>query len=219
MSEKKQVPIKVEDQIQNDSGNELIEKEKEEWLKVYYSKIQLEHDYSLRKKDALTNWSLTILVALLGIYFGIQGGLIQDLVIDQSLRFILVTGFIIILGQFFSNSLIAYAYLRKFRYIMEQIDSHWMTGKPSLKTILEKISTFDHKSKTVVGVKKMISAQLRAGFAIILGGPIIIWISELFNIENISYNHIIAFIILGGFVIWEIVSLNTYDKLKQSPTS
>jgi len=194
------------------------EKEKEEWLKAYYAKIQSQHDNSFRKKDILTNWSLTILVALFGIYFGILSGQFQEQMLEQSLRFAVVTAFLIILGQFFSNSLISYAYLRKFRYIMKMIDSRWMNENPSFNVIKEQISVFDLKDKTVVGMREASWAQLRAGFAIILGAPTILWISELSQIQNLSFNHIIAFSFLGIFVGWEIWSLwlRKYNRIKQA---
>jgi len=200
--------------------NNPIIPDKEEWLKVYYSRIQAQHDNSFRKKDTLTNWSLTILVAFFGIYFGILSGIISNETQDQSLRFVLVTGFLIILGQFFSNSLIAYAYLRKFRFLIEQIDSYWITGTPTLDEIIENIKKLDLKPQTNVGLKKMIKAQLTAGFGVILGAPIIIWVSELFQIENLTNYHIAAFVILGAFVMWEIYSLviKKYDKIKQPDT-
>ena len=193
--------------------------DKEEWLKSYYAKIQSQHDNSFRKKDILTNWSLTILVAMFGIYFGILSGQFQEQMLEQSLRFAVVTGFMIILGQFFSNSLISYAYLRKFRYLMKLIDSRWMKENPSLSVIMEQISVFDLDDKTVVGMREAIWAQLRAGFAIILGVPTILWISELSQIQNLSSNHYIAFLFLGIFVAWEIWSLwlRKYKRIEQAP--
>ncbi len=194
------------------------EKEKEEWLKVYYAKIQSQHDNSFRKKDTLTNWSLTILIAMIGIYFGILSGQFQEQMLEQSLRFAVVTGFLIILGQFFSNSLISYAYLRKFRYLMKMIDSGWMNGNPSFSVIKEQISVFDLKDKTVVGMRESSWAQLRAGFAIILGFPTVLWISELYQIQNLSFNHYFAFSLLGIFLAWEIWSLwlRKYKRIKQA---
>lgn len=217
--EEKEIKTEIKKIKQEIPTDNLPNKEKEDWLKSYYAKIQSQHDNSFRKKDILTNWSLTILVAMFGIYFGILSGQFQEQMLEQSLRFAVVSGFIIILGQFFSNSLISYAYLRKFRYLMKLIDSRWMNGNPSFSVIVEQISVFDLKDKTVVGMKTASWAQLRAGFAIILGVPTILWISELFQIQNLSFNHHIAFLFLGIFVAWEIWSLwlRKYKRIEQAP--
>ena len=217
--EEKEIKTEIKKIKQEIPTDNLPNKEKEDWLKSYYAKIQSQHDNSFRKKDILTNWSLTILVAMFGIYFGILSGQFQEQMLEQSLRFAVVSGFIIILGQFFSNSLISYAYLRKFRYLMKLIDSRWMNGNPSFSVIVEQISVFDLRDKTVVGMRTASWAQLRAGFAIILGVPTILWISELFQIQNLSFNHYIAFLFLGIFVAWEIWSLwlRKYKRIEQAP--
>jgi len=192
-----------------------VDEKKEEWLKVYYSRLESENAYSLKKKDSFTNWSLIILVGLISIYFGFNGGKI----LTEDLRFLLLTGFLVVLIQFFGNSLISYAYLRKWRYLTNQIDSYWMNGKPSLVKIQEDITTYDLGNKTIVGLKNIISAQLRSGFHIILGGPTALWLYELFTIQEITLIHVLGFIILGGFILWQILSLSSYDKLKQEPTT
>lgn len=181
------------------------------WLQSYYALLQPSYDYSLKKKDTLTNWSLTILVALIGLYFGIQS---ED-ILDNDLKFLVVTGFLIILIQFFGNSLISYAYLRKWRHLKNSIDKHWMTGKPTHDDIVKDIDTYDINESTPVGITDMILAQLRAGFAIILGGPAIIWTIELLRITTLSQYHVVAFAILAGFIVWEIYTLKTYDKIKK----
>jgi len=183
----------------------------DEWLKTYYSRLQPSYDYSLQKKDTLTHWSLTILAALLGIYYAIPA----DQFLHAGFRFLLATGFLVILIQFFSNSLVAYSYLRKWRYLKNRIDAYWMTNAPTIKEISSDIETYDHKGHSTVGVSEMISAQLKSGFAIILGGPAVIWIAEFFNIEECSWIHYVAFLLLGGFIIWEICSLKTYGKLQK----
>lgn len=191
------------------------DEKKNEWLKVYYSRLESENAYSLKKKDTFTNWSLIILVGLISIYFGFHGGK----VLTEDLRFLLLTAFIIVLIQFFGNSLISYAYLRKWRYLTNQIDSYWMNGKPSLEKIQKDITTYDLGNKTIVGSKNIVSAQLRSGFHIILGGPTALWIYELIRINQLTLFHVIGFVILGGFILYQILSLRSYDKLKQKPTT
>lgn len=191
------------------------DEKKEEWLKVYYSRLESENAYSLKKKDTFTNWSLIILVGLISIYFGFHGSEI----LNDDLRFLLLTGFIIVLIQFFGNSLISYAYLRKWRYLTNQIDSYWMNGKPSMEKIQKDITTYDLGNKTIVGSKNIVSAQLRSGFHIILGGPTALWIYELITIEQLTWLHGVGFVILGGFILYQILSLRSYDKLKQEPTT
>ena len=43
----------------------------EKWLHNYYKKLQPSYDYSLKKKDMLTYWSLTIIGIIVSINFGV----------------------------------------------------------------------------------------------------------------------------------------------------
>ncbi len=218
--EKRDVKIQTIEKVQKIPVENLPDIDKEDWLKAYYSKVQALHDNSFRKKDTLTNWSLTILVAFFGIYFGILSGNINPIP-DPNIKFILVTGFLIILGQFFSNSLIAYAYLRKYRYLIQKIDSRWITGIPTLEKIMKDITELDIKGQTNVGMREACRAQLKAGFAIILVPPTIVWFSEVIIIQNLSSYHYVGFSVLAIFLGWELWSLwiKKYSKIRRAKLS
>jgi hypothetical protein len=154
-----------------------------DWLKDYYSRVQSEYEFSFSKKDNLTNWSLTILIATLGLYFGNFVGIGS---FDSESRFAIVIGTLIIVIQFFVNSMLTYGFMKKWRFIKEEIEKHWMTGKPTLDEIKNYVVMYDHGRRLRSGWKEMLWAQLRAGFLLILAMPISLGILEIYSADHIS---------------------------------
>ena len=181
----------------------------ESQLKTYYEKLQSEYTYSLKKKDTLVNWSLMALLAFMSVYFNI----IKMDVINE-IKILFTIGILIILIQFFVNSMLAYGYLRKWRKIMTGIEKYWMDKSYSYEEITEDIREYDHNGKLSITWKDMIWAQLLSGFLIILLTPIFFIIYEIYTIGINSYSTI-GFIILGIFIIWEIITMSTYSKFKK----
>ena len=182
------------------------------WLKQYHSRLQSEYEHSSNKKDTLTNWSLTIMLAMIGLYFGDFVGIDGY---ESESRFALVVGTLIIEIQFFVNSMLAYGFLKKWREIKEKIESYWMDGKPDLATLCKEIKELDHGRSSSTGWRAKIWAQLRAGFLIILGAPIIISVIELHTVKELSIFHWYVFIVLGAFIAWELFISVNYDQFKK----
>ena len=181
----------------------------ESQLKTYYEKLQSEYTYSLKKKDTLVNWSLMALLAFMSVYFNI---IRMDII--NEIKILFTIGILIILIQFFVNSMLAYGYLRKWRKIMTGIEKYWMDKSYSYEKITEDIREYDHNGKLSIAWKDMIWAQLLSGFLIILLTPIFFIIYEIYTIGINSYSTI-GFTILGIFIIWEIITMSTYSKFKK----
>lgn len=184
----------------------------DEWLPTYYSKVQSEYQISFNKKDQLTNWSLTVLLAMFASYFGLL-----DIVKTQTdwYRFALLIGTLIILIQFFVNSFLAYGFLKKWRVIKENIESYWISSDPNLlnKVILN-IQTYDHGRRMNTTIKDMIWSQLRAGFLVVLSAPLFLLLLEIKKISVWSNEHSYTIIIFIIFLIWQIISVLGYDQSK-----
>ena len=146
----------------------------ESQLKTYYEKLQSEYTYSLKKKDTLVNWSLMALLAFMSVYFNI---IRMDII--NEIKILFTIGILIILIQFFVNSMLAYGYLRKWRKIMTGIEKYWMDKSYSYEKITEDIREYDHNGKLSIAWKDMIWAQLLSGFLIILLTPIFFIIYEI----------------------------------------
>ena len=181
----------------------------ESQLKTYYEKLQSEYTYSLKKKDTLVNWSLMALLAFMSVYFNI---IRMDII--NEIKILFTIGILIILIQFFVNSMLAYGYLRKWRKIMTGIEKYWVDKSYSYEKITEDIREYDHNGKLSIAWKDMIWAQLLSGFLIILLTPIFFIIYEIYTIGINSYSTI-GFTILGIFIIWEIITMSTYSKFKK----
>lgn len=190
----------------------MSDQPKNEWLETYHSRLQSEYEFSSNKKDTLTNWSLTILLAMLGFYFGDFVGIAN---LESASRLALVIGTLIIVIQFFVNSMLSYGFLKKWRYLKELIEKHWMDGKPTLEDIKKKIALYDHGRRTKASWREMIWAQLRAGFLLILGAPILLAAVEVFRAQNLTAYHYLSFVVLAVYMIWQIVIFLDYDQFRK----
>ena len=184
----------------------------ESQLKTYYEKLQSEYTYSLKKKDTLEKLVTYGTFSInMSVYFNI---IKMDVINEIKILFTIGTLLLIILIQFFVNSMLAYGYLRKWRKIMTGIEKYWMDKSYSYEEITEDIREYDHNGKLSITWKDMIWAQLLSGFLIILLTPIFFIIYEIYTIGINSYSTI-GFIILGIFIIWEIITMSTYSKFKK----
>ncbi|MGY5144431.1 MAG: hypothetical protein ACW9XH_08115 [Candidatus Nitrosopumilus sp. bin_32a] len=182
----------------------------ENQLKEYYSKLSSEFQLSHGKKDTVTNWSLTIVLASLAAYFGLS----IEFQYPAIMRLALSIGTFMIVTQFFVTSLLAYGYLSKWGLIRGQIEKYWIGGNPTLKTIIKLIETYDHKNNLSVNKTRMLRASLISGFAVILGIPIGLITYEISKIDanNVTEFHLTAFIILTIFIGYSILSVVKYQK-------
>ncbi len=185
---------------------------KDEWLKNYHSRLQSENDLSMHKKDTLTKWSLTILLATIGLYFGEFVGITG---FESESRFALLIGSLIIQIQFFVNSMLAYGFLKKWRSIKEKIEQYWMDGAPEYSEIVQDIKNYDHGRNTKPSAKDMIWAQLRAGYMLIFAAHLILAVLESQRADTFSYYHGLSLGALGLFLSWQIIIYLKYDQFKR----
>ena len=188
----------------------------ENWLDNYYKKLQPSYDYSLKKKDMLTYWSLTIIGIIVGINFGVFGFIDGDgaIIYNSLLHLFILAGLIIIIIHFFGNSIIAYSYLSKWKHLQRIIEQYKIYHVGSYKSLLKEIEEIDHSDHGVVKLSIMFISQLKAGFHIILSAATLIFIYQFIIIGNYSLVYTIPPIFILSFILYEVWSLKRYSRIR-----
>ena len=184
----------------------------EDWLPSYYQRLVSEYQFSLGRRDSITNWALTLFLAIIAAYVAI---VTSQTHVSSSWRIGLLLVALGLSTRFFFQSTIAYSFLRRWRYLENQIESHWATGKPSLQGLLIDFEVYDHGRRTTVTKFAMLWSQLRAGFLLIflaLSGVLSVEISHLPHLTPLL---IVMFLGFSLYVVWEIVIFVSYDQLKK----
>ena len=187
-------------------------KETTSWINTYYSRIQDDYKSSITRRDAVTTWSYSLLAATLGVYFGFFS---ENLLIQPSWRFALLTGLTIILIRFFFQSMIAYGFILRWRMIKTKIEKYWMQGNPTIDELKKIVEKYDHGKTIPPSGRNRLVGQVRSGFILILIIPVILIINELLIQNEIT---LFYFGLLGGltvYVILEIINFVTYDQMKK----
>lgn len=177
------------------------------WLSNYYNRIQTDCTISFERRDRITNWSYAILAAVLAAYAGFfaAGSFVTPLG-----RFGLVSVVLFVLIRFFFQSMIAYGYFLRGRYLRTKIEEYWMNKKPTLEEIKKHIETYDHGKKIPKTGRNRLVGQIRSGFFLILIIPTIPLAIELYLDLNWQYFVIIGFLI--AYVLAEIYNFRSYDQ-------
>jgi len=146
--------------------------EQDSWLDSYYSRITEEYKLSMERKDRVTDWSITIFFIAIIAYA-------QLLTSNNSLwRICLLFGLELFILRFFINSMIAYSYLKKWRYILKQIDLYHFKKDIDFEKIKKIVEIYDHTHTTTENARYFIIRQLINGFGLLLSIPILLMIFE-----------------------------------------
>lgn len=180
---------------------------KDNWLSNYYDRIQTDCMISFERRDRITNWSYAILAAVIAAYAGFfaDGSFVPPLG-----RFGLVSGVLFVLIRFFFQSMIAYGYFLRGRYLRTRIEEYWMNGNLTLDEIKNDIKTLDHGKKIPKTGRNRLIAQVRSGFFLILAIPTVPLGIELYLNLDWEYFLIIGFLI--SYVFFEICNFRSYDQ-------
>ncbi|EGG42070.1 Hypothetical protein Nlim_1085 [Candidatus Nitrosarchaeum limnium SFB1] len=180
-----------------------------DWLANYYQRIQADSTLALGRRDSVTNWSYTVLAATIAAYVGFFG--IGTSVIPLG-RFGLIAGSLFVLIRFFFQSMVAYGYFLRARYLRTEIEKYWMDNNPTLEEIKQNIKKYDHGKTIPTTERNRFLGQVRSGFILILIIPIIPLVIE-FSIEY-SWKYFAVIAGLAVYVLFEIYNFVTYDQMK-----
>ena len=180
----------------------------ENWITSYYIRIQSECELSIGRRDKITRLCYIVLAAGIAIYVSFFA---DSSFVPPLGRFVLVVGILIVLVRFFFQSMIAYGYFLRGRYLRERIEKYWMYGSPSLDEIKDAITAYDHGKAMPKTTRSLIKGQIAFGFGLIFIVAIILLIIEL-SFEQ-SWNHCLVLSGLVGYVSWEIIAFKRYDQV------
>jgi len=182
-----------------------------EWLTNYYSRIQSDCTLSFERRDRVTNWSYTILAAVIAAYVGFFAD--GTFVIPLG-RFGLVSGVLFVLIRFFFQSMIAYGYFLRARYLRTRIEKYWMNGNPSLDDIKKDIENYDHGRSMPNTGRNRVMGQIKSGFILIILIPTIPLGIEFYL--GSTWEYFVIVIALGIYVLVEIINFKKYDQMQSS---
>lgn len=176
-----------------------------DWIAKYYERIVTEGRVSLERRDRVTHWSYTILGVFMGAYVGLSTTSVD---IDPALRFALTATILAIMTRFFFQSVVAYGFFTRHRYIRTKIEEYWANGS-DIKELKSCMQAFDHGKQLPVKKNKIVS-QIRSGpLGLIL--PTALLINDF---EMGSVDYYVILIMLMVYVFFEILNYVTYDQMR-----
>jgi len=188
------------------------EHQNDDWLKEYYSRLQSESQFSSTRRDNATNWGLTVFLGVIATYAAL---LTSQTSLPSIWRILLLLAALALEMRFFVQSMIAYSFLRRWRYLEQKIESHWSTGKPTLAEIVTDVQTYDHGRRATVSKRDMVWSQVRAGFLLVFLALAALLLRDVSKLSEMSLKIWGVFIGLAIYFMWEIYSFLTYDQLKK----
>jgi len=191
----------------------------EDWISDYYNKLISEQNFSRSRRDTVTNWGLTLFLAVIAAY---GASVTSSVEISHFWRLsVLLVGFGLLV-RFFSQGMIAYAFHAKWRYIANSIELHRAYASPTLDEIRRNMKTYDHGKRTTVSRRHMLWSQLRAGFLFIFSVLLILIAVELVQVYQLGqWTWEVWALIMGiaVYILWEISIFVDYGQLKRPPES
>jgi hypothetical protein len=187
----------------------MTDSKEPEWLTNYYQRIQSDATLAFGRRDNITNWSYTLLIAGIAAYVGLFGT--GTFVIPLG-RFGLASGILLVLIRFFFQSMIAYGYFNRARYLRTKIEKYWMDNTPTLDQIKQEIKNYDHGKAIPSTHRELFKGQVRSGFVLILAIPTILIVIEFYLGYSWEYLAIVIGLII--YLLLEIKSFVKYPQMK-----
>jgi hypothetical protein len=176
------------------------------WLKEYHSRIVEEYKFSIERKDKVLDWSIGILfVALVGYVELLRYQ------IPSIWRIYLIVGLLCFIMRLFSNSCLAYAYLKKWRYLLDLIEKHWMNSEISLDLVKKEIEKYHYTPRTIEKRIYFIKHQLVGGFFLLFLLPFVLLLFEIHSNPQ-DLNIIIPVLFLVAYYVYESIIYATDQK-------
>jgi len=169
------------------------------WLKYYYSRIMEEYKFSMERKDRVTDWSIGIFFAALVAYVELLRYQLPSI-----WRISLIVGLLCFIMRLFANSCLAYAYLKKWRYLLDLIEKHWMTNTISLDFVKNEIEKYHYTPRTMKRRIYFIKNQLLAGFILLFLFPFFLLLFEIYS-NPLDLNAAIPISFLVAYYVYESV--------------
>lgn len=179
----------------------------DEWLRHYYSRITEEYKFSMERKDRVTDWSIGVFFIALVAYAELLRGQVPSI-----WRIYLIVGLLFFIIRLFYSSCLAYAYLKKWKYLLDLIEKHWMNATPSLDFVKGEIEKLHYTPRTTEKRIYFIKNQLLAGFVLLFLLPFFLLLSEIYtNPQGLNVAIPISFLVL--YFVYESVMFSKHEAL------
>ena len=179
-----------------------------EWLKEYYSRVIEEYKFSMERKDRVTDWSIGIFFIALVAYVELLREQVPSI-----WRIYLIAGLLCFIARLFCSSCLAYAYLKKWRYLLDSIENHWMKETPSLDFIKAKIESLHYRPRTTERKMHFVKSQLLGGFLLLFLFPFFLLAFEVYSYHQNPYNLFMPITFLVGYYVYESVMFIKHEPL------
>lgn len=161
----------------------------------------------MERKDRVTDWSIGIFFISLLAYVELLREAVPSI-----WRIGLIVGFLCFLVRLFLNSCLAYAYLAKWRYLLDLIEEYWRTESLSLDSVKEEIEKYHYTPRTTERRIDLIKSQLLAGFLLLFLFAFFVLSFEIYSNPQ-DPNAIIPISFLIGYYAYESVMFIRYKAL------
>ena len=178
---------------------------KPNWLQDYHSRLVEEYKISMERKDKVLDWSIGILFVAIVAY--------ADLLTNSApsiWRIGLLVGLSCFIMRMFGNSCLAYGYLRKWRYLLDNIEGFWKWGKPSLNDLYKEIGVYHHTKKMTEKCSYFVKSQLKVGFFLLFIVPVVLIAFEFITYTQ-DWKSWFLVVLLTGYYIYEGILLKQID--------
>lgn len=145
----------------------------EKWLEDYYSRIIEEYKFSMGRKDRVLDWSIGIFFVALVAYVELLRNQLPSI-----WRISLIVGLLCFIMRLFVNSCLAYAYLKKWRYLLDLIEKYWMNNE-TLESVTNAIDKYHYTPRTTEKRIYFVKHQLVGGFGLLFLFPLALLLFEI----------------------------------------
>lgn len=166
-----------------------------------------EYKFSMERKDRVLDWSIGIFFVALVAYVELLRYQLPSL-----WRIYLLVGLLCFMVRLFSGSCLAYAYLRKWRYLLDQIEKHWMTNEVPLESVENDIKRYHYSPRTTERRMYFVKHQLVGGFGLLFIFPFFLLVFEILS-NPPDLNIVVPISVLVAYYIYEYVILVTNKEL------
>jgi len=158
-----------------------------------------EYKFSMERKDRVLDWSIGIFFIALVAYVELLRYQLSSI-----WRICLIVGLLCFMIRLFSSSCYAYAYLKKWRYLLDSIEKHWALEEESLDLVKKEIERYHYTPRTTERRIYFVKHQLVGGFLLLFLFPLALLTWEIYS--NLQDPRIIVpLLFLGAYCVYESI--------------
>jgi hypothetical protein len=182
-----------------------------EWVPSYYEKLIDDFEASLERRDTITNWSLTVFLGIIGFYFA----LLTQPSVSHLWRVALLLLSLALFMRFAVMDMYTYSFVKKWEYMKQRVESHWITNEPGLKELEADILALDHRGRTTASRWRMIRSLMRNGFLFIFSVVLVLLLYEMTGLGALTRTECFLIGATVFYLAFECAIFLTHPNLRQ----